>query len=299
MAAAPDPTPGRPGLGIALVIGSTLAFAVSPVAARLAYEDGSGTLTVVTLRGAVAAALMALLVLLLRQGFRLDRRAWPATFACGALQGIAVFGFLGAVALVPVGVAVLLFFTHPLLLATVAHLRGTERLDLRKAALMGAVLAGLVLVLGPEAGALDPTGLALGALSAVAISGMILCIGRAQRHATSTQVNLYATGVGTLGTGLAMGLLGAWAPPAGAAGWLGILAAGLGVGFGLLGFFAALRHIGVVRATVLSSVEPLYSILLAAALLGQGLRPAQWAGALVVVLALALFEAPRRAKPAG
>jgi len=296
MGSGSDPQPGRPGFGVALVIASTLAFSIGPVGARLAYEDGSGTLTVVALRGVVAAGLMALLLLLLRQGFRLDRRAWAATLACGVLQGIAVFGFLGAVALVPVGVAVLVFFAHPLLLAAVAHVRGADRLTPRKAALMGVVLGGLALVLGPEAGALDPAGLALAALSAIAISGMILCIGRAQLHATSTQVNLYATAVGTLGTGLAMALLGAWAPPAGTVGWLGILAAGLGVGFGLLAFFAALRHIGVVRATVLSCVEPLFSILLAAAILGQALRPAQWAGALVVVLALALLEAPGRRK---
>ena len=294
MDAGRSPIVRRPGAGVALVVASTLAFAVGPVGARLAFDEGSNTLTVVALRGVVAAVLMALLVILFRQEFRLDRRAWRWTLACGALQGIAVYGFLGAVALVPVGVAVLVFFTHPLLLAALAHWRGTERLTLQKAALMGAALAGLALVLGPELAGIDPAGIALAALSSVAIGGMILCIGRAQRHASSTQVNLYATTVSSLGISLIATLLGAWVLPTGRTGWLGILAAGLGVGLGLLAFFAALRHLSAVRASVLSSVEPLFSILLAAAILGQALRPEQWAGALVVVGALSLFEAAGR-----
>jgi drug/metabolite transporter (DMT)-like permease len=298
MNAAPNPIARRPGAGVALVVASTLAFAVGPVGARLAFEDGSNTLTVVALRGVVAAALMVLLVLLFRQRLRLNRRAWSWTLACGTLQGIAVYGFLGSVALVPVGVAVLVFFTHPLLLAILAHWRGTERLTARKALLMGAVFGGLALVLGPELVGIDLAGLALAAVSSVAISGMILCIGRAQRHASSTQVNLYATMVSTLGIGLVATLLGAWALPTGETGWLGILAAGLGVGLGLLAFFAALRHLSLVRASMLSSIEPLFSILLAAAILGQALRPEQWAGALVIVGALSLFEASGRQAPA-
>ncbi len=272
------------------MLASTLAFALGPVGARLAFEDGSNTPTVVALRGVVAAALMALLVAALAQRFRPDRRAWPWVLACGALQGIAVYGFLGAVALVPVSVAVLVFFTHPLLLAAVAHWRGTERLTSSKAVLVGVVLAGLVLVLAPELRGIRPEGLALAALSSLAMCGMILCIGRAHRHASSSQVNLYATVVSTLGVGLLTTVAGGWAAPQTATGWLGILAAGLGVGLGLLAFFAALRHLGAVRASVLSSVEPLFSTALAAAVLGQSLRPQQWAGAMVVVGALALFE---------
>lgn len=299
MQAGPDPPSRKPGLGVGLVMASAAAFAFGPVGARLAYEDGSATLTVVALRGMVAVALMASLVLLFRQEFRLHRRAWPWALACGALQGVAVYGFLGSVALVPISVAVLVFFTHPLLLAAVAHWRGTERLTARKGVLMVLAFAGLALALGPEFGAIEPSGLALAALSSVAVGGMILCIGRAQRHASSTQLNLYATAISTLSISLVATLLSAWTPPTGARGWLGIVAAGLGVGLGLLAFFAALRHLGPVRASVLSSVEPLFSILLAMLVLGQGLGPEQWAGAMVIVGALALFEAPGRRNQVG
>lgn len=280
--------------GVPLVLFSALAFAFGPVGARLAFEDGSNALSVVALRGVAAALLMAAIVLAWRQGFVLDRRAWPWTLACGVFQGVAVYGFLGAVERVPVGVAVLIFFTHPFLLAGFAHLRGSEPITARKLGLMTAAFGGLALVLGAQGGAPDSHGLVLAALSSVAISGMILCVGQAQARASSAQVNLYATIAGTLGAALVATALGGWALPAGGVGWFGVLLAGVGVGLGVLAFFAALRHLGFVRASVLCCVEPLLSILLAALILGEGLRPLQWLGALILVLALALFEASGR-----
>ena len=86
--------------------------------------------------------------------------------------------------------------------------------------------------------------------------------------------------------------------PSNAAGWLGVFGAGVGIGAGLLAFFAALRRLGPARATMLSSVEPLVSILFAAAVLGERLGPLQWAGAALVVVALALFEAADRGRRA-
>lgn len=276
--------------GVLLVLASTVAFAVGPTAAKLAFDDGSNTLTVVTLRGAIGAALMALLILVSRQGFGVDRRAWRWCLYCGVFYSLAVYGFIGSVAYVPVSVAVLVFFTHPLLVAVLAHWRGGDRLTGRKLLLATAALAGLALVLGPELGALDPAGVALAALAAAAVCGVILCSARAQEHATSTQVNLYASAVSSGAFAVITTVLGAWVPPSTVVGWLGIAGAGVGIGVGLLALFAALRHLGPVRATMLSNVEPLVSILLAAAVLGERPGPSGWAGVALVVGALVLFE---------
>ena len=78
-----EPPTDKQAAGIPLVLASTIAFAVGPTAARLALDDGSNTLTVVTLRGVVGAALMALLVPL-RSSSRCPARASASTAArCG------------------------------------------------------------------------------------------------------------------------------------------------------------------------------------------------------------------------
>jgi drug/metabolite transporter (DMT)-like permease len=276
--------------GILLVLTSTIAFAVGPTAAKLALDNGSNTLTVVTLRGLVGATLMALIVSVARQGFGVDRSAVRWCLYCGVFYSLTVYGFIGSVAHVPVSVAVLVFFTHPILVAVIAHFRGGERLTAGKLLLALAALAGLALALGPEFGTLDPAGVALAALAAVAMCGMILCGARAQERATSTQVNLYATAASSVAFALLTTGLGAWAPPSNTVGWLGIAGAGVGIGIGLLALFAALRRLSPVRATMLSNLEPLVSILFAAAILGERLGPSQWAGVTLVIGALVLFE---------
>jgi drug/metabolite transporter (DMT)-like permease len=242
---------------------------------------------------------MALLILATRQGFGVDRRTWPWCLYCGAFQAMPVYGFIGSVASIPVGVAAPVFFTHPILIALILHWRGGERLTARKLLLAAAILAGLAAVLGPEFGALDPFGAALAALAAVAMCGVVLCTGQAEERATSAQVNFHATAVGSAVFAILATNLGGWSPPSNAAGRLGILGAGFGIGVGLLAFFAALRHLSPVRATMLSSVEPLVSMLFAAAVLGERLRWQQWAGAALVVGALALFEAADRGRRTG
>ncbi len=276
---------------------STVAFAVGPTAAKLALDNGGNPLTVVILRGVVGAALMVPLIPLSPGGFRVDRRALAACAGCGVGYAVTIYAFIDAVGRIPVVVAVLIFFLHPMLIAAIAHWRGGERLTPTKLGLAVAALAGLGLVLGPGFDALDPAGIALALIAAVGMCGMVLASARAQAHATSTQVNFYATAVSSLGFAAIATGAGAWALPVNLVGWLGVTGAGAGIGLGLLMFFAALRYLSPVRATMLSTVEPLLSVLFAAAVLGERLAPVRWAGVALVIAALVLFEAAGRRPP--
>ena len=59
------------------------------------------------------------------------------------------------------------------------------------------------------------------------------------------------------------------------------------------------RRIGPVHATMISNVEPLLSILVAVAVLGERLAPVQWSGAALVVVSQVLFESPERGRRSG
>lgn len=284
----------QPLIGIALVLASAAALAVAPTAAKLALDSGGNTLTVVALRGAIGLALMGLLLAGSRQPFGVGRRTLAWCLCAGLFHALATYGFIGSVGYIPVSLAVPIVFTHPILVAVVSHWRGGERLTRRKLALALAALAGIALVLGREAGNLDPVGVGLAALAAAAVSGMILFIARAQEGATSTQANFHMTAVAVAALVAATIAGDVWSFPSGAVGWLGLTGAGVGVTVGFLTFFAAFRHIGPVRATMLGNVEPLLSTLFAVAVLGERLGPWQWSGVVLVVVALGLFETPER-----
>lgn len=279
-------------IGILLVLLSGVAIAIVPTSAKLAFESGANTLTVVTLRGIVAIALMALFMAAYGQSFRLPARTLMPCIVAGFAHALVAYGFIGSVAYIPVGLAVLIYATHPIALAVIFHWRGHERLTPRKLALGFAVLVALALVLGGEHGGLNASGVALAALASLAVCVVILLGADAQRAgATSTQVNFIMIAVATAICGVVTTAADAWSLPVGAIGWLGLIGAGSGVTIGLIAFFAAFPFIGPVRATMLSNAEPLLGVLFAVGVLGERLSGLQWAGVALAVTALIFFEA--------
>jgi drug/metabolite transporter (DMT)-like permease len=59
-------------------------------------------------------------------------------------------------------------------------------------------------------------------------------------------------------------------------------------------YFLGLQHLEPTRAIIVSCLEPVFSILLAAALLGEGLRPIQTLGIVLVLLAIVIVQLPGR-----
>jgi drug/metabolite transporter (DMT)-like permease len=59
-------------------------------------------------------------------------------------------------------------------------------------------------------------------------------------------------------------------------------------------YFLGLQHLEPTRAIIASCLEPVFSILLAAALLGEGLRPIQTFGIVLVLSAIVIVQLPRR-----
>lgn len=278
-------------IGVLLVLLSGAAIAIVPTSAKFAFEANANTLTVVTLRGIVGLALMALFMAVTGQSFRLPARTFAPCAAAGVTHAVVAYGFIGSVAYIPVGLAVLVYATHPILLAVIFHWQGRERLTSRKLALGFAALGALMLVLGAGFEEPNVTGIALAALASLAVCGVILLGTRAQHDgATSTQVNLVMIAVATIVCGVVTTAADAWSLPVGAVGWLGLAGAGGGVTVGLVAFFAACRFIGAVRATMLSNVEPLLGVLFAVAMLGERLSSLQWTGVALAVAALTLFE---------
>ena len=60
-------------------------------------------------------------------------------------------------------------------------------------------------------------------------------------------------------------------------------------------YFAGLQYLEPTRAIVVSCLEPVFSIMIAAATLGELLRPSQTAGIVLVLVAIVLIQLPERA----
>jgi drug/metabolite transporter, DME family len=64
-------------------------------------------------------------------------------------------------------------------------------------------------------------------------------------------------------------------------------------------YFLGLQHLEPTRAIITSCLEPVFSILLAAALIGEGLRPIQTVGIVLVLAAIVIVQLPGRGTTQG
>lgn len=298
----------RERAGFALVVCSALGFAAMGVFAKLAYDEGMGVTTLLTVRFVLSAAVFWLLLALRRARISESRRALPApsrrvVLAALGLGGVAYAAeagtFFAALERIDLSLASLLLYTYPALVTLGAFALGRERPDRRRLLALAAASAGLVLVLaGAGTGALDPLGVALALGAAIGYSAYIL-----GAEGLSDRVDPWLMGALVI-TGAAVSLVvaglvtGAIDLGFGAAGWLIVAAMALiSTVMAISCFFAGIERIGGSRASIVSTVEPPATLLLAFLIFGEQLGAVQLLGGALVLAAIVVLHAPLRSRP--
>lgn len=281
---------GAPWPGFALALFSAFMFAMNTPVAALAYADAVTPIALVASRSLIAGLLALAFVMWMRvPGLRnlMKRPAfWVATLGM-ALQGMCYFA---SVAYIPVGLAAMILYTWPLLVALFEPLIGSQRLTVFRLFCFLIAFLGLALAIGPDFQALDLRGIALAFIGACSLPLYVLG-SRVLLADTKLPVLIAGTNIGAAVIALA------------AAPFLG------GISFGTTdgALFASLTVIVIYAAAILSQVaalrifpasslamlfnlEPVISIAAGAVLLGETLTGAQYTGGAVVFTALALYS---------
>jgi drug/metabolite transporter (DMT)-like permease len=149
---------------------------------------------------------------------------------------------------------------------------------------------------GAGAGALDPIGTLLGITAAVVYTTYILTsAGVADRVGPILLSALVCTGAAatlTVGTAVTGGLhVGAVSPTG--FGWLAAIAVISTVAAVSL-FFAGLKRVGPTSASILSTAEPVTTVVLAFLAFGESLSPVQLGGGSLVIGAVFVLSVPAR-----
>ncbi|MGH2946423.1 MAG: DMT family transporter [Solirubrobacteraceae bacterium] len=285
--------------GSLLCLGSGAAFGAMAVFGKLAYDGGATVGTLLAVRFVLAAALFWALVLAggaAREVRALGRRDVGAGLALGAcVYAIQAGCYFAALERIDASLLSLLLYTFPAMVAAAAVVLGRERVDGRRLAALGLASGGLVLVVAGAAGALDPLGAALGLGAAVVYSTYILVgEGIARRMRPRVLSALVCSGAAaslTAGTALLGDLRPGELTVAGW-GWLACLTVVSTVASISL-FFAGLRRVGPTTASILATVEPLVTVLLAFLVFGEMLGAVQVTGGALVLAAVLVLQARR------
>jgi drug/metabolite transporter (DMT)-like permease len=263
------------------------------VAARLAFNNGLDVPTAVACRSLVTALVVSAIVWFAQVPKQLSTKQWRGMLTVGVLIGLQSQLLYGAVARLPVALALIAFNTFPLWTALWDRLvygRRPERVTLLA---MPMILFGLCLALDALGAASSlgagehwqkiGIGVAFG-LSAAAVFGMALVL---MQHETAgvdgrvrTAGTMYVAGLIALGV---IGLQGGAHWPTATVGWIGLAGLTLLYGTAFTIMFTVLPKFGVGSATAIMNVEPVFALLMAWWVLGQTIAPVQIAGALVVV----------------
>jgi drug/metabolite transporter (DMT)-like permease len=297
-----------------IVSGATFAGILGPLA-RLQYDAGITPFAFVVWRGLVAGAALWLLVAW-RRGRDPDRNGLVLP-RLPRRQRLALLGFIASNVVlntslfvafdrIPIAVALLTFYTYPVLLALYGRISGTEGLGPIKVAALVLALGGMALVVtanfDPSGLGLDPLGLALGFVSSIAATAWI-GFGRACPSVPAEQ----AMGLALATTVIVVGLVAAIGGPGGALrfplehaeAWPTIIVSGLLSGAAAAFLFTmGIRLISRVRAGILGLIEPIVGTAAAAVLLGQVLAPIQILGGALVLGAAVLIQREAEEVPA-
>ncbi|MGI8781697.1 MAG: DMT family transporter [Solirubrobacteraceae bacterium] len=288
-------------VGAFICLASAVAFGAMGIFGKLAYDEGATVGTLLAVRFLLAAALFWVLVVGTGAAPRLrtlSRSDLGIALALGGVGYSAQAGaYFAALARLEASLLSLLLYTFPGMVTVAAIALGRERANRRTAAALVLASAGLFLVLaGAGTGALDPLGTVLGVSAAVIYSTYVLTSASvADRVSPLVLSALVCTGAATTLTlvSAAGGDLHPGDVSAAGFGWLAGIAVISTVGAVSL-FFAGLKRVGPTTASILSTAEPLTTVLLAFLAFGESLGPMQLAGGALVVGAVLVLSAPHR-----
>ncbi|RPI94485.1 MAG: EamA/RhaT family transporter [Chloroflexi bacterium] len=273
--------------GILLIAISAASFGTLAIFGRFLYADGLDTFTMLFLRFSFAAVIMALLLIL---------RSEPLPRGKTLLQLIGMgalgyagqsFSFLSAIKYASAGLVALLLYLYPIFVFILSVLVLREKVTWIKIVALILALTGTALTVDPAGGQL--TGILLASLSAVIYSVYIIVGTNVMKHVSAVQSSLVIFASAAIVYGILVAVNGTHFP-ATSSGWLGIAGIVLiATVIPVATFLAGLERIGPTHASMLSTLEPVITVLLAGLIFGERLETVTVLGGTLILAAVILL----------
>ncbi len=277
-------------MAITMVLISSVAIGTAPIFAKLAYDGGSNAYSVITARNLMMTICLGAGLLGFGKSFRLSKPILLMSLAMGPVYILVSFGYLGAVAYIPVNLTILIYFLHPLLIGVLLRFIGHEAVSGVRIGALCLAIAGLCLAIGAKWFHLSPLGLGLAFMSAVACTVMIVVNSMSMKRAESVVVIFYMVLSATFLLATAHAVCGTLILPDKTSGWIGFIGVGISYTVGITLFFAAIPMIGAARASMMSNIEPIIGIVFAMLILGERISALQEAGMALVFVSIIIME---------
>ena len=284
------PKYGSVFLGTGLLLISGLGFAIGFLMANMATKSGIDVNTSNTVRYLLATALLWAWHKATGNSQRIMARERNAALCLGLAIFLTGAGYLGATQYIPVSLAVLIFYTGPFFIFVISKFTENEPLTIQRLIAICVAFIGLILIMGVKStGPLPIRGILLAFTSAIGLAVFVTGSSLTIRKASPQTVNLYSLFGGTMLFGIFLLIMGGPSGTITMSGVFKLVGSGLFIAVGYITFFSGLKIVGPVSTSVLLNAEPVFTIALAALLLGERLSFTQGIGAALVITGISLI----------
>ncbi len=278
-------------VGILLIVVSAASFGTLAIFGRYAYENGIDTFTLLFLRFIFAALFMFALLASRHEAFPRGKPLLQL-IGMGALGYVGQsFAYLSAIKYASAGLVALLLYLYPVFVAILSAIFLREKFKAMKILALILATLGAAFTATPEGGTWSGI---LFAISAAMIYSVYIIVGTGvlkQVSAVQSSAVIFAS------AGIVYGILTAFNGanlPQTIAGW-GAMSGIIFIAtiIPVVTFLAGLKRIGPTNASMLSTFEPIVTVMLAAILFNEALHPVMLIGGgliLVSVIILARSE---------
>jgi drug/metabolite transporter (DMT)-like permease len=289
----PSPAPQHNAAALLPVVIAAVSFAFADVATKVTLHAQADVLTMALFRGLIGVPLLAMWVMVGTKPVPLTRPARNLSLFIGLLFAGNVFFLFKAIEAMEVPLAILTYFTYPLLTGLAAAAFGVERLGVAGLAAALAAFAGLALMIGAHPGGVALMGIAFALMSSSTRVVILLLTRTRLQGADSRLITLWSLIAATAIFVAASLVTLNWQPPVTALGWFALIGSSIAMAIAVLMIFISTASIGPFRTALFMNLEPLLATIGSGIFLGEVITPIQGFGGAVMIGALVAFQMRR------
>lgn len=284
------------GLFVAL---AALQFGLVVVWGKQVLERGLPVETMLALRFAACAVIVAAILIALRRPLLAvpEERKGLALLAVFGYGVEATFFFTAAQHGTAAAVT-LLFFTYPVFVTVGSWLLGLGRPSRLTLFALACALAGAAVVVGTGAGlAIETLGVVFALASAMTYSGYLVGTDIVLKRTNPLTSAMWVSGGASVGLLVFSFASGRWDTPAGAEMWWPIVAMGTATVGAFVCLLAGIQRIGAVRTAIVSALEPLAAATLGYLVLDETVTAGVALGGALILFGAVTASLARKATP--
>ena len=273
-------------LGSGLALFSAATFSLNLVLAAISYQYGANIHALNLSRAVAFLVCLIIIVLIQGKGISLTGKAYFWSFVVGILLCAEMYTLLGAIKTIPVALAILIFYTYPIIIALYRWIRRVERFSYVALLFLLLAFCGLLVVLIDAPVSTSMTGVSFAIAAAVVMSMMLLASEHSLANYDNQVVLMYALSVVTAIVVILSLTVVELEWPSQTIGWLAFAGSSAFYVVATFCLFKAVAIIGSLKTAVIDNTAPIWATLFGYLLLQQSLTLQQGIGATVVVSAV-------------